>query len=344
MDIDTYERGGVPADVVAAVHRVRAAALAVDDPERPPPAPEDTAGLLGMRRRGSDGRHLVARADGDVVGWARLGLPGRDNRHVGFLDPLVHPGVRRRGAGTALVRAGVAALAADGRRTVLIEAATGTPTAAFCDALDLPVAQSWREALLRLSGVDPADAAAVAAADHPGYRLVAWSDRCPDELLDSYAAAKAAMNDAPVGTLDWEAMTYPPDRQRENEEVAGQLGQQCRVVAAVHAGSGEVAALTEMLVSRWSPRRAEQDDTAVVPAHRGHGLGLWVKAELLRRLLAERPDVEEIVAQNAEDNVHMWRINARLGFRTYATVCERQGAVADLAARLAPRPAAGRRP
>lgn len=344
MDVEAYERGTVPADVAAGVHRTRLAAFAVDEPERPPPAAEDTAALLAVRRRGAGGLHFVARAGGDVVGYARLGLPGRDNTHLGFLDPVVHPDARRRGAGTALMRAGLGALAADGRRTLLVETRPDGPGAAFCDALGLEVAQSQQESLLALSAVDRGDVESLAAADHPGYRLAAWSDRSPDELLESYAAAKAAMNDAPVGGLDWEGLRYSADRQRENEEVAVQLGQEYRFVAAVHAGSGAVAALTELLISRWSPHRAEQDDTAVVPAHRGHGLGLWVKAEMLRRLLAERPDVRQIITYNAEDNAHMWRINARLGFRPHATVTERQGRVADLAALLAVGAAGGQQP
>jgi RimJ/RimL family protein N-acetyltransferase len=83
----------------------------------------------------------------------------------------------------------------------------------------------------------------------------------------------------------------------------------------------------------------------VVPAHRGSGLGLWVKAEMLRRLRADRPDVTEIETRNSVANDHMWRINDRLGFRPYATTCERQARVDDLAARLAARPstAAGQR-
>jgi hypothetical protein len=59
---------------------------------------------------------------------------------------------------------------------------------------------------------------------------------------------------------------------------------------------------------------------------------------MVRRLLAERPDVVEVVTRNALTNEHMWRINERLGFRTYATCVERQARVAELAARVAAGP------
>lgn len=334
MELHAYGPGEAPPEVVAGVHETQAAALAADEPRRPPPAPQDTAGWLAVHRPGSPPVHLVLSEAGTVLGHGRLGLPGRDNTHLGFLDLVVRPDARRRGAGTALVRAVVDELARQERRTLLIETPADGPGAAFCDSLGLEVAQTGRVSLLVLSGVDTAGFAALAAAEHPGYRLRSWTDRCPDELLESYARAKAAMNDAPLGSMDWQGLRHSAERQREDEAFWAQVGRQIRCVAAVSAGSGEVVALTEVLVSRWSPARAEQDDTAVVPAHRGHGLGLWIKAEMLRLLQAERPDVTEIVTHNSMDNDHMWRINDRLGFREDATDQERQGRVPELVALL----------
>ena len=48
-----------------------------------------------------------------------------------------------------------------------------------------------------------------------------------------------------------------------------------------------------VLVGR-RPQRARQHDTAVVPAHRSHGLGLWIKSAMLVALRAEQPDVTGI--------------------------------------------------
>lgn len=337
MELTAYGPGETPADVVAGVHETLVAALAVDEPERPLPAPQDTTGWLTVQRPGSAPVHLVLSEADRVLGHGRLGLPGRDNTHLGFLDLTVRPDARRRGVGTTLVRAAVDELVRRERRTLLLEAASDSPASGFCDSLGLEVALSGRTSLLRLPGLDPDEIAALAAAEHPGYRLRGWSDGCPEELLESYARAKSAMNDAPLGSMDWEGLRYSGERQREDEAFWAQVGRQIRCVAAVHADSGEVVALTEILVSRWSPTRAEQDDTAVVPAHRGHGLGLWIKAEMLHRTLAERPDVVEVTTHNSMDNDHMWRINERLGFRAYLTGQERQGRVPELAALLSRR-------
>ena len=106
------------------------------------------------------------------------------------------------------------------------------------------------------------------------------------------------MNDAPLGGMDWKGLTYSADRMREDEAVARQLGQQCLVVAAARADRRG----RRLHRGRRVPvvaARAVQDDTAVVPAHRGYGLGLWVKAEMLRRLRAAARDVD-VVTRNGE--------------------------------------------
>jgi GNAT superfamily N-acetyltransferase len=322
------------ADQVAALHAVGVAALAVDDPDAPPPALEDVDGDLRTTRPDRRALHWLVTENGTPVATARLALPLEDVVHTGFLGVVVHPDHRRRGLGTGLVRAALVELAAVDRRAFLIEADTGTPAAAFCDALGLTEAQAERSSILRLAEVDRDRIAGWAAAAHPGYRLAGWSGRCPDDLLDAYAVAKNAMNDAPTGDMDWGDFTYDGDDLRVEEDSQRRRNRDFRVVAAVHEESGAVAGFTELAISNWAPARAAVEDTAVVPAHRGSGLGLWVKAELVRRVLAERPDVREMMTRNALTNGYMWRINEQLGFRTSATTVERQGRVADLTARL----------
>lgn len=108
--------------------------------------------------------------------------------------------------------------------------------------------------------------------------------------------------------------------------------------AAVHDATGEIAGFTELELTGEAPPRADQGDTAVVPAHRGSGLGMWLKAAMLVRLRADRPDVARIVAGNASSNVHMLRINERLGFRPLARLVEWQGDVPALVDRLGRNP------
>ena len=334
MRTDLLEPATATADQVAGLHAVEEAARAVDEPDRPPRAVADVDGELRVARAGHRSLRWLGTDAGAPVASGWLTLPLDDNPHTGFVSVTVVPDRRRRGLGTALMRTAVGVLAEEGRRSFLVEVETGTPGAAFADALGLEEAQADRASTLRLADSDRDRVAAWAAAERPGYRLVAWTGRCPDGIVASYARAKDAMNDAPTGTMDWAGVTYDVEDVRDEEDVQRRRHRQLRVVAAVHAGSGEVAGFTELAVSDRSPARGHTGDTAVVPAHRGSGLGLWVKAELLRRLLAERPDVVEVVTRNALTNAHMWRINERLGFRTSATTVARQGQVAGAAQQL----------
>jgi GNAT superfamily N-acetyltransferase len=123
--------------------------------------------------------------------------------------------------------------------------------------------------------------------------------------------------------------------------VAGPSGRECRalnreqlVLAAVHDADGAVAGFTEVELWDWTPARSEQADTAVVAAHRGRGLGLWLKAAMLRQLRDERPDVTGLLTGNAAGNSPMLRINERLGYRPDVRLVEWQADVRQLADRI----------
>ena len=68
-------------------------------------------------------------------------------------------------------------------------------------------------------------------------------------------------------------------------------------------------------VDAETPTLAYQHDTRVVRAHRGHRLGLLLKADMMRWLAVAEPQVESIDTWNAETNQHMIEVNERLGYR-----------------------------
>ena len=82
-----------------------------------------------------------------------------------------------------------------------------------------------------------------------------------------------------------------------------------------------------LCVNEFSPAEAFQEDTSVVRAHRGHRLGLLMKAAMLRWVGDERPEVGSIDAWNAADNHDMIAINERLGT---TVVARHQGFRADV--------------
>jgi GNAT superfamily N-acetyltransferase len=328
MDIIAVDR---PTDAqIRSWHAVVTGALSQDQPEEPLPTMQQTTGFLTGSQLSS--RRLLWTAvdpGGTTVGVACLRLPSEPaSRRPGEIEVRVHPAHRRRGTGTLLLRAAADAVRAAGRPTVVAQAVAGTPAVEFLEARGFECVLVLAGLVLRIDQVDPAWLVGIVAAGPPGYRLVRWTGTVPDELAETFARAKSAMGDTPVGDTDFAPLDWGAERVREMAEVVAKRGDDLYTVAAVHGDT--ITGFTEIVIPGTAPARAAQYDTAVVPGHRGKRIGIWLKAVMLEWLRAERPDVREIETDNADDNSHMLAVNEKLGFRRQREYREYQANVADL--------------
>lgn len=309
----------------AAWHEVVAASMAHDLPGVPPPSPGHVHAQLTRPALGSHRlTWLATGADGVPVGAAGVRLftsPGQE--HLAELELHVAPAHRRLGTGSLLLTAAVEACRAENRRSLITTAAADGPGESFGERKGFRRVLAFDHLVLRLDEQDESGPRALADAEHPGYRLAGWTGTVPDDLADAFAAAKDAMNDMPVGDMDHGRVTWDADRVRAMARVVADRGDTLLTLAALHH-DGTMAGYTEILLPQGAPARAQQYDTAVVSAHRGHGLGLWIKAAMVCRLRAEHPGVVEIETDNAEDNTHMLAVNTALGFRSYRRTVEFQ--------------------
>lgn len=301
-----------------------------------PPAPLDEAFASAL----SD--DLLARrgwlaVDGDtVIGYALLELTLLDNPHLALLDVRVDIGRRREGIATALARLAAKSAKEAGRRTVLIEALDATPGDATCAALGGHSALGSTSSTLWLSRLDRGlvdrwiDQRSERAA---GYSLVRWVGACPEELLKPFAQLREAMETAPKGDLDF-TVEWSPESIRAAEDAHERCHQRNLVLCARDDATGELVALTDVLVPTGRRALAFQEDTVVRPDHRNRGLGRWVKAEMLRWLAEEEPQLEQIVTWNATENAAMRGINNELGFVAGDTWTEWQFSVDELLKRV----------
>ena len=83
----------------------------------------------------------------------------------------------------------------------------------------------------------------------------------------------------------------------------------------MHDATGEMAALTQLIVDPAVADWAFQEMTAVIRTHRGHRLGILVKAAMLAQLIELEPQVRRVITFNALANEHMIAVNKRLGFQ-----------------------------
>jgi mycothiol synthase len=240
---------------------------------------------------------------GDVEGFARLGII--DGSKLAWLELAVAPQSRRRGLGRGLFDAAVAearrhgCMALAGRHAI----AAGT---AFARSVGAEDSRQDITSVLELG------AARLDAVPVDGYDVQSWIGSAPPELVESYAAARNAINDAPT-VNEGENYEWTVDMIRGEEAVLAERGREGRVTVALDA-RGEIVSFTELRFSPVPGTVASTEDTATVASHRGRGLAGLVKTESLRRLRAERPTVELVTTTNAAENVGILALNHRLGF------------------------------
>ncbi|MDG4768154.1 GNAT family N-acetyltransferase [Solwaraspora sp. WMMD406] len=253
-------------------------------------------------------------ADGSprIVGHVNVLLIG----DIGVLEVLVHPEVRRTGLGRQLLALAVRRAYHEGFSSVGVEVIGGTSAIEFYGSLGFD--REFREirSVLRLSTVDWAAIDKMAGDAEPGYRVEFFPGGPPDELIDAYAQAKAEQRVLEeAGELDLRPSSYEPERLRESLDCLHRRGMKPYIVLAIHAATGEVAGLTEVVVPAQHPTRADQYDTIVVRAHRGRGIDRAIKARMLLELRSAEPELAEVQTWNAEGNETMLRVNSEIGFQ-----------------------------
>ena len=227
---------------------------------------------------------------------------------------------------SAAVVAELVQRARDDGRTSVIGSCDCTPAAhAFWTGLGAELRYTERESSLMLADVDPAMMQRWIDAAPTGVELVHWTRRCPEEWMDALVATTNAMNDAPTDDLDVADTIVDADMMRAEIEARAARGLEYRGILAVAAG-GAAAGATEVFVNRHRPACSWQWNTVVVRAHRGRGIGRWMKAAMWQRLRATEPEVTALQTGNAASNVHMLAINTDMGFEpTHLTGCWQTG-------------------
>ncbi|GLX09350.1 GNAT family N-acetyltransferase [Microbispora sp. NBRC 16548] len=265
---------------------------------------------------------LASRPDGVPAGSAYLRLfTAAGHGHLAELDLHVHPAERRAGVGSRLLAAALAAAREEGRRCVTAEAEAGAPGEAFLAARGFRPALGLTFTRLALAGVDTAVLAAALAEPHPGYRLVSWEGVVPDELAETFAASRRAMDDMPMDGLDYRPTPWDVARVRGAAEAIARCGELLYTVAAVDADRGTIAGFTELVVPGDGTGDGQHYGTGVLPEHRGRGLGRRMKAEMIRLVRERHPDLGGLLADTADGNTYMRGINDALGYvPTHRTV------------------------
>ena len=283
--------------------------------------------------------------DPTAGGTALFIAPLSENRSTATVFCYVHPEHRGRGLGRRLLETLRAAAEQEGRTTIQVWHTTpggqesgpeipaksgvggvpaGTPGVRLLQALGFELEQVEAQSMLEIPPASSRDAfnqqiatwrENAEAAAGPDYRTESWIGAVPAHLRAEMARLRQGMSvDVPSAGLDLEEELWTEERVRLTDEQSLSAGFEIAYTVAIHAPTGALAAYTMIEWPLDRPEGVWQGDTYVGREHRGHRLGMLVKAANLRLLLAHNPDAARLHTWNAGENEHMLAINTEMGF------------------------------
>ena len=315
--------------------------LAERDPGDPLPGPAEIAAQLFAVSPGQRRVVLAAELAGCPAGLvlaSTISEPDDENQ-VSYVEILVKPAYRRQGVATALLGEVVPALSRLGQNSILVDSCDGVASeaaVAMCERYGLTARMEERCSRALVADIDGqlmerwiADAATNAA----GYRIEQFEGPCPGHLAEWWSAALAGMEDMPLDDLDYKPFTCSVDEQRAGDETRHAAGLRMYRTLAV-SPQGEAAGMSAIHLHVDRPEIAQQDDTAVLAAHRGHRIGRWLKAATYRYVRRAHRELRVIETYNAESNPWMLDINVAMGFRPHHVYTSYQGSIEAVASVL----------
>ncbi|MBN1330360.1 MAG: hypothetical protein JXA54_12875 [Candidatus Heimdallarchaeota archaeon] len=173
--------------------------------------------------------------------------------------------------------------------------------------------------LANLSDFDAQEVFSFAASEREriealGYEFIEINDFNYLEKLDVnryVQMVEEIWNDMPIEELSTEKEILTVERYNRMIDTIIKKGDKIIGFVVIESKTKIPVGLSKAFINKYQPEVAAQDDTGIIHKHRGKGLGLAVKYQLLEKMLRET-NVEYWLTGNAQSNLHMLRINKQL--------------------------------
>lgn len=254
---------------------------------------------------------------GEVVAAAVVILALRDNLHLAVLSQAVLPEHRRQGIGSALLAVAEQVAREHGRTSIVVEtdwsgedAQSGDSSGEFAKRHGYAPTQT-----MFVSAYDLSNAPAIEVPVPQGYAIETHLGTPPEaDAKDRAHLARRMSTDAPFGDSDWGEEDWDADRVRELDARIAAIDRGRVHAFARHLESRRLVGFTEIQLPAEAQHLGYQQDTLVLREHRGHKLGLALKAAAAAALRDAYPRVRSVRTWNAVENTHMLSINRAMGY------------------------------
>jgi GNAT superfamily N-acetyltransferase len=329
IEIQELQPQSASEETLRAVYEVMVAVEAEDLPgDSPTPFEQQVLRLSAKPPSDVEVTRWLALDDASIVGHVFCQVWPQEDPDNAFVNVQILPEYRRRGIGRAGLAAAIDMIHADGRGKVIVDCVDGRPWEPSLERLGFKKSLGEKRSRLLMAGLDLAlmdtwiERAGERAFD---YDLLHLETPIPDQHLESWASVKDAINDEPTEDLEFERGTMTPELWRSKEQNMAERGERSLAAVAVHRSSGAFSGFTMVHLLEHQKDFAYQGDTAVEVAHRDRGLGRLLKAAMVKKLVAEHPEVTRIDTHNAGSNAAMLGINIEMGFKPIQFISAWQG-------------------